>query len=279
LLTDKPRTSDTGSEIDLVQVARVLRKRKLLVSMFGIVFGLAAATYSLLATPVYRAEAVITDARDGSMGAAASLASQFGGLASLAGIDLKGGDNTRESRAVLRSRKLVEDFIARHKLTDVVLEKSDEPNTNWRAVELFRKKILTIREDNRAGTLIVSIDWEDPKIAATWANDIIALANEILRTRALEVASRNIAYLNEQLKNTNSLEIQKVMFNLIETETKNTMLAKGRIEYAFTVVDTAVPPEIRVSPKRTLITIGGGLFGLVLGSLFALGRGITRRER
>ena len=276
MTTSKPAVSDTGPEIDLSKVVQVLWAQKWLVAACGLIFGALGVTYALLAIPVFRAEVTITPAHDGTMGAAASLASQFGGIASLAGIDLQGSDNSRESRAVLKSRSLVEDFIVRHKMVAVLLKDAEKQST-WRAVEYFRKNVLTVRDDNRAGTTVVSIDWKDPKVAATWANDFVALANEIVRARALAEANRNIAYLNEQLKHESSLEVQKVMFRLIETETKNSMLASGRTEYAFTVIDAAVTPEIRVSPKRTLIALGSTLLGGVFGSGIALWR-VRRRS-
>jgi LPS O-antigen subunit length determinant protein (WzzB/FepE family) len=55
------------------------------------------------------------------------------------------------------------------------------------------------------------------------------------------------------------------MYNLIETETKTLMLANARVEYAFTVVDPAVAPEIRTSPKRKLIVLSGGVLGGLFG--------------
>ena len=274
----KPAVSDTGSEVDLLRLIRLLWRRKLVVIVAMVVCGIAAVAYALLATPIYRAEAVVTDARDGSMGAAASLASQFGGLASLAGIDLAGDDSVRENRAVLKSRKLVENFILRNKLTEVVLPSGGEKRTTWRAVDHFRKNILSIRDDARTSTMTVAIDWEDPKVAADWANGFVALANEIVRTRALDEANRNIAYLNEQLQHTSSIEVQKVMFRLVESETKNAMLASGRPEFAFTVVDSATSPEIRLSPKRALITLGGLLLGFILGATIVLVRSLTHPE-
>jgi uncharacterized protein involved in exopolysaccharide biosynthesis len=272
----KPAVSQIGAEIDLMKVARLVWKRKLLVMSVTAVCLAAAIAYALLATPIYRADVVVTDARNGSMGAAASLASQFGGLASLAGIDLAGDESLRENRAVLKSRKLAEIFIVQNRLVDVVLQPGAKKHTTWRAVDYFRKNILTIREDARTFTVTVSIDWKDPKVAAAWANGFVGLANEIVRTRALNEANRNIAYLNEQLKSTSSIEVQKVMFRLIESETKNSMLASGRPEFAFTVVDSAAVPEIRLSPKRTLIAIGGLLLGFVLGTLFVVVRELTR---
>jgi uncharacterized protein involved in exopolysaccharide biosynthesis len=275
-LPEGPAAAETGSDIDLLKVARLLRKRKRVVIISTALCVAAAVFYALLATPIYRAESAVTDARDGSMGPAASLASQFGGIASLAGIDLGGGDNGRENHAVLKSRQLAENFIAKYKLANVVLPSDEAKPSTWKAVQYFRTNILTIREDVRSQTIVVAIDWKDARVAALWANDYVALANETLRTRALDEANRNVAYLNEQLKNTSSLEVQKVMYKLIENETKNRMLASGRPEYAFTVVDSAIAPEIRQSPKRTLIVIGGFMFGFVLGALIVVARELTR---
>jgi uncharacterized protein involved in exopolysaccharide biosynthesis len=107
----------------------------------------------------------------------------------------------------------------------------------------------------------------------------VALANELVRTRTIDESERNIAYLNDQISRTNIVELQRVMYNLIETETKTLMLAKGRAEYAFTVVDPAVAPEVRTSPKRTLMVILGGALGGLLGCLVALARNIWSRPQ
>ena len=97
----------------------------------------------------------------------------------------------------------------------------------------------------------------------------MALTNELIRTRALDDATRNIAYLNSHIAQTTVLEVQRVMYKLIENETKTQMLASGRLEYAFTSVDPAVPPELRISPQRTLIVLGGVVLGLVIGCVVA----------
>ncbi len=273
---EKPAVSDVGGEIDLLILIRMIWAHRILIGCVSLTFGVLAAIYAFTARPEFRAETSLTDAPDGSMGAAASLMNQFGGLASLAGINVSGGDHKmRDARAVLKSRALAEEFIARRKLVDVILENADQ-RTLWRAVERFRKSVVTIREDNRAGLVLVTIDWRDAEVAADWANAYVALANEIIRRRALEEATRNIAYLNEQLTKTNSIEVQRVMFNLIENETKNSMLASGREEYAFAVVDRARVPEIRVSPKRALLVLGGLIFGGIIGSIFVFVRRAAR---
>jgi hypothetical protein len=58
------------------------------------------------------------------------------------------------------------------------------------------------------------------------------------------------------------------------------MLANGRAEYAFEVVDPAVPPELKVRPHRLLMTFLGLIFGFVAAfSLAWLIDRLTDRRR
>ena len=124
----------------------------------------------------------------------------------------------------------------------------------------------------------MSIRWRDPKQAAAWANRYVALANDIMRNRALEESNRNIKFLGEKLSTTSVLEVQRVMYSLIENEAKNHMLASTRTEYAFSTIDPAVTPEERVWPRRSLMVATGAVIGLVLGALIALGLNLWRRR-
>jgi uncharacterized protein involved in exopolysaccharide biosynthesis len=254
--------------IDLVAVWRALRSHRYFILLICGICGLAAASYALLATPIYRAEVVVTEVRDGNMSGAASLVSQLGGLgglASLAGVNLApSGGPAQEAKAVLQSRRLVEEFIKSQAILPELTSRAKRPLSLWLAVKRFREDILEIREDKRTGLTTVAVNWTDAVTAANWANGLVALANELLRRRALDDSSRNIAYLNKQIAHTNVVEVQRVMYNLIESETKTLMLANARVEYAFTVVDPAVPPEIRFSPRRTILVIGGILVGLII---------------
>jgi LPS O-antigen subunit length determinant protein (WzzB/FepE family) len=55
------------------------------------------------------------------------------------------------------------------------------------------------------------------------------------------------------------------MYDLVKSETKTLMLANGRVEYAFRVVDPAVPPATRSKPKRAEIV----LFAVAVGFIFS----------
>jgi capsular polysaccharide biosynthesis protein len=221
----------------------------------------------------------VTPVTDTGLGGGGGLASQFGGLASVVGVDLGQNGPNMERQAVLVSRGLVEEFVKRKDVLPLISAGVEPPLSQWRATERFQHTVLDIEEDKLKGTTTITIDWKDPHVAARWANEFVALANDIVRQRAITDASREIAYLNEQLQKTNELEVRKGMYNLIEMETKTLMLANGRAEYAFTVVDPAVAAELRVSPRRTLMAVSGVAVGVFLGTIIAWLRDKAARRR
>ena len=271
-------TQQTG-EIDLIALLGTLWQHKYIVVVATALFVVGSLYIAITATPLYRADVVVARVSNGNMSGAANLASQFGGLGRLAGINLNSGGPGQEAQAVLESRRLTEEFIKSKDLLDVVLPDEGRPKTLWRAVVQFRDAALNIREDVAEGISTVSISWTDPETAALWANEYVALANELLRTRALTQAESNIEYLRKQVEDTNVVELERVIYDIIESEIQTLMLANGRAEYAFTVVDPAVAPEIRVSPRRKVIVLSGTALGVVVGIVLVLFMQLFSRVR
>jgi uncharacterized protein involved in exopolysaccharide biosynthesis len=260
-----------SDELDVIGFIRLLWRHKVLMASTCLVFGLIAVVIALLTTPIYRGEVVVTEVRDHEMGSSGGIASELGGLASLAGMDLASVTGVGQSEfAILNSNHLVEEFVKRNNLLPVLLKHSKKPPTLWLAVKKFKDGVVVVHKDVRKGVITVDCEWTDAATAAGWANSFVALANELIRRRALDDAGRNIAYLTEQLTRTNDVELRKVIYNLIESQTKTLMLANGRTEYAFQVVDEAIPPEIRTRPHRTLMVLVGLAMGLTLGMAAAL---------
>ena len=276
----EPVTTDNDT-IDVIALWRLLWGNRFLLAAVAGVFGIAAVVYALLLTPIYRAEVVITPVAGGGLAdTASSLAGRFGGLASLAGIDLgNSGVAGQEAQAVLESRRLVEEFVRRNDLVDVLVPPGSEQSTVWYAAKTLRESVASITKDDLDGTTTVAVDWKDPQVAAAWANGLVALANDLLRTKAIADSNRNIEYLNKQIAATSVVEMQRVLYGLIQNEMQTLMLANARVDYAFTVVDPAVVPEARSKPKRRLIVVTGVAIGLALGALFIFGRDTVRRYR
>ena len=203
----------------------------------------AAAAYLAFTTPpTHRADVVVTEVHDQGMGGAAQLANQISGLSTSPAWDsaptawspiprpcsnrIGWFRNTSRATACCRGCRLARgaaDPVARR--------------AALREGRGFHPPGSAARRHHALGRVDRSGD------RRALANGLVGLANELLRTRALEEAQRNIAYLNAQADRTNEVELRRAIFNLIESETKTLMLANGRTEYAFRVVDPAVPPE------------------------------------
>jgi uncharacterized protein involved in exopolysaccharide biosynthesis len=267
-----------GGDFDLVAIALLMWARRYWLLAAVLVTTAAAAYLAFTTPPTYRADVVVTEVHDQGMGAAAQLANQVSGLVGLSSLGLGANRMEPDFEAVLESHRLVQEYITRNNLLPYLSRGSKTPLTLWRAVQQFEKGVLSIRQDPRRGITTLSVEWTDPVTAAHWANGLVAVANELLRTRALEEAQRNIAYLNAQVDRTNEVELRRAIFNLIESETKTLMLANGRTEYAFRVVDPGVPPEIRSGPHRTLLLATGFLVGLFLGGVAVLTAEWLRRQ-
>ena len=248
-------------EIDVRALIGTLWSHKYIVAVTSGLCVILAVYLALTAIPIFRGQVTVAEVHESGVGGLGAIAGQFGGLASLAGVNLHASGQDQERQAVLESRRLVEEFVKRNDVLPLLARGAKEPPTLWAAVEKFRKNALIITEDKLKGVTTVSIDWTDPVLAARWANGFVELANELVRTRAINEASGNITYLNRQIAQTNVLELRRVMYDLVEQETKTLMLASGRVDYAFTIVDPAVPPEKRISPKRTLMVLSGLVIG------------------
>ena len=59
--------------------------------------------------------------------------------------------------------------------------------------------IVKIGEDRKSGTQVLYLEWDDPVLAAQWANKIVVALNEYLRSKAIVEAQNSIKYLKTEL--------------------------------------------------------------------------------
>jgi uncharacterized protein involved in exopolysaccharide biosynthesis len=275
------------SEIDLRRAASVLWSRRwwLVISVAVFTAGCIAAAFLL--TPKYRATAVMVAAsidRNG-LGSLGSALGQLGGLATLAGVNIGSGDTqTQEALAVLESREFTEAFIRDEQLMpqfypdrwDSKARRWKGPQEEWptlpQGFRYFDTRVREVTRDKTTGLITLEIEWHDPVKAAEWANELVTRVNAEMRTRALESAAASVAYLEKELTSTAVVETRRAVSRLLETQINQRMLANVTQEYAFRVVDRALPPDPKdvASPNRLLLFLLGPLLGLIFGALAAL---------
>lgn len=303
--------SPASDEIDLRELMIALWHGKWWIFSTTFIATCVAVAFALWSPNIYRAEALLTPSLEQQGGGLSGLASRFGGLASLAGVDLgnKGGDKASIAIEVGKSRLFLGDFIRHHQLAvpllaatgmdkttgeliidpqiydtvtqrwvrEVPAGKSPEP-TDWELIKAF-KNLVTLNSDPKTELLTVTIDFYSPQLAKQWVDWLIDDLNHTMKKRDQEEAKRNISYLTEQLSKTPVADMQKVFYQLIEEQTKTLMLAEVNQEYVFKVLDPAVIAEEKLKPKRALIVVLGALLGGMLGVMIVLVRFAFRHDK
>lgn len=251
----------SSEEISFRELTETASRLKWRITAFVLVCTLAAGVISWTIPRKYTATVtmspVINQTDEGHLGGSglASLASSFGGLASLAGLSLPGEEQKWEAVAVLQSEQLTQQFIAQNNLLPILYAgkwdartkrwKTSDPDkvpTLWKANRYF-KKIRKVELDARTGLVTLTVTWKNPVQAATWANDIAKMTNDDLRQKAIDKSDRSIAYLTQEAAHTTMVEARQAIFTVLETEIDKAMLARGTEEYAFKILDPAYPPE------------------------------------
>ena len=277
-------------EIDLIALLRLLIGSWKLIGGVTVLVTAAALAYALQATEIFKAEALLVPVAEEKSRMSTTLG-QFSGLATMAGISIPSDSNKEEVIATLKSRKFIQRYIEEKKLLQVLFEEQwDQAEAAWK-VELgdelptvesaYRafSGVMDVSEDKKTGLVTLSVSWKDPEVAAEWANDLVRRLNEELRSKAIENSKKRIGYIEKELGKTLVKDMKEVLYSLLESEEQKAMLANVNEEFALKVIDPAVAPELRESPKRKMIVVLGGFFGVFLGiSVFFL-RQLIRKLR
>ncbi|PCJ23165.1 MAG: LPS O-antigen length regulator [SAR86 cluster bacterium] len=282
-------------EIDLLDVANILWLGKKTIVTVTFVFACISVIYALLLPNIYRADAVLAPANEAQR--SVGLGGQFSAAANLAGINLNQvSTKTQNAMAIMQSRKFVKNFVQAHGLLVPLMAGKwdrqqgrniidptifDEASQTWLGsnvptvpsdLDVFQvfNNIMNVSQNVDTGLFAVSIEWTDPQQASQWVNWLITDINEKVRETDLAEANNAISYLRNQVSTTQLVEMQRVFYGLIETQTRIVMLADVRDEYVFEIIDPAVAPEVKVSPSRAIICILGSILGGVLASFYLL---------
>ena len=294
---------DYDDEIDLRELFSVLWEGKIQIIAVVLVSALISVSIALYLPNKYTAEAVLAPRSSGGGGGLAQLASQYGGLASLAGINIGGlgdGNPAAVATQMLRTRDFFGAYLYEAVLVDLMAAKSwdlatdtlaiddtifDVQSRKWireagpgrqvkpsvqEAHEAFVGGFLSVSEDKQTGFVTVSVTHLSPSIAKDWVNLLIKGINEAVRARDVREAENSIEFLNEQRLKTNLVSLTEVFSELIEEQTKTVMLANASDEYVFQVIEPPVAPELKSEPSRALICVLGTMLGGMLGVVLVL---------
>jgi uncharacterized protein involved in exopolysaccharide biosynthesis len=299
---DAFQSQNSDDEIDLRELWQAIWAGKWIIIAVTALFAIASVFYALNLPNIYKSEALLAPADSEQQGGLGGLAGQFGGLASLAGVNLGGAKADKTTMAIegLNSRAFFSQFAQKHHILpdlmaakewdlssnsliydeDMYLSKNDEwvreakppkkaKPSMQEAIKAF-SKLLNIAQDKETGMVNLSVEHYSPYVAKQWVDWLVQDINLNMKRRDKQEAQKSIAYLQSQIEETTIFEHKTLLYQLIEEQTKTLMFAEVRDEYVFKMIDPALVSELKSGPKRALIVVLGILLGGILSVLIVL---------
>ena len=289
-------------EIDLRELFGALWAGSRKIIAITAVFAFVSVIYALSVSNQYKATVLLAPAQSDSSDLSGALG-QLGGLASLAGVRIKGGESSEGQIAqeIMKSWSFIDVFIAENNISVEVyaaegwsrgsneLQIDDDiydaetktwliendntgevgPPSSWVLFQAFSER-LVVSENKKSGLVSVSIEYYSPQIAKQWLDMYVAAINAHMQQRQMEKVTNNINYLQAQIENTSIAEMREVFYTIIAEQTKNKMMTEASPEYAFVAVSPSMVPEEKSQPERAFICIIGTLLGGILSVLLVL---------
>ncbi|MBV1911766.1 MAG: LPS O-antigen length regulator, partial [Kangiellaceae bacterium] len=304
---------NADDEIDLKELWQAIWAGKWMVVFITTLFAMGAVAYALSIAPEYKSTAILSPVSSSSANSLSKIAGQFGGLASLAGINLGGATDDKSVIAmqVMKTWGFIEKFIVNNSLQvdlyavngwtrksnrlsydqdiydienkvwtrEYDKNKSDSPQpTSWELYQLFAERV-EVTQDKNTGLVTVGVSFYSPILAKQWVDKLVRDINEHVKQQDKDEAIRSIAYLEEQISLTNVAEMKSVFYQLIEQQSKTLMLTEISDEYVFKTISPAKVAEERFKPKRAVIVILGTLLGGFLAVVIVVLLSLVRKQR
>lgn len=280
---------DTGREYDLslLGALALLWRRRWTLLVAAVAAAAIGYTASYFFRPIYKAEVLVVPQTSDGGSQLGGLAKRFSGVAGLAGINLPSQSGNEQARiASLKTYSSIAGFIeAEHLQAQILAETRPPPwvprfdanrGSMWEAVREFREYYGVVT-DKDTGQVTVTVTWFDPVTAAKWANAIVSFIDQRERERAITTSDRRIAVLNERLDQTQITDLRAAVLDLIQNEMRSLIVAKADAEYAFQVLDRAVPAERPVRPRRLIIGgVSGALALMILSFVFLVRESVSQ---
>ena len=299
LSTSKAREFDERgeNEIDLRLVVASLWNKKWVIIICTLFFAVASVFYALSLPDKYKSKAILSSSSSSGSSSLSRLAGQFGGLASLAGVNLGGGQSTDKVSIAIELMKtwgFLEGFIIKQKLEveiyavngwdkvnnrllinnelyDSSLGKwrEDEKNnslkpTSWELYQKLRANV-SISQDKKNGLISIGVEHYSPFVAKRMVDLLVGAINFHMQEQDKVEAINSIEYLKTQVGNTDIAEMRSIFYQLIEEQTKTLMLTQISDEYVFKTLSHAKVTEQKLKPNRTIIVA----ISIVVGVLFS----------
>ena len=234
-------------EIDLFELLSAVWKRKWFIFIVTVIAGIAGLAYALHLPFIYKAECrILPQNSGGGGGRLAALASQYGGLASMMGVNIPTKATTGGTMlAIMKSDTIVDKITDRYGLMEQY-EQEYRLNARKAVLDNFDGK-----EDATSGIITVSFMDEDPQKAADIANAFVEETQKKMMEMFINAAQQSRTFYENQL-----MQAQQELTDAEEAMVKY-QLSSGVIsitDQAKALIDAIAALRTQIAAKNVEIT-------------------------
>jgi len=182
-------------------------------------------------------------------------------------------DAAQEYITILTSFSFVTAMFERHHLEDEILPRAQSrASLDTRQWAMYRIMLARLRCDYSVKNSSMTMSFEDPsrerarRILGYEIDDL----RERLRSREVRNAADAVASLNQQITRISDSLLKQEIYELIATQIQREELAAVEADFAFTVLQPPVAPDLPVWPRVLVNTLGAGFIALIFLSMVIL---------
>ncbi len=301
-MTNQAQQDIKDDEIDLIDLFFTLWANKIKIISFSLIISLIAIIYSLSLPNIYQSNAILSSSKT-SGNNISNIASQYSGVASLAGISLPAGqegDDVAKAVEIMKSLAFFSNLAEKENIffelqaskgwnssnNELIIdpEKYDFKTNKWVSDQAFAqdgKPSLQSAHRDFLYNFDVSIDLKtrfvtisyrhySPYIAKKVLDIVILEINSISRAEDIKIAEDSIKFLTDEASKTNFTEVKLGINNIIQKQIQTITLANASPDYLLEVLSEPSVPEVKFLPDRKFIVILSFIFGLLFSISFVL---------
>jgi hypothetical protein len=195
-------------------------------------------------------------------------------------------NETKRMLATLKSHAFVTTFIAEENLLpyifkdnwDIAAETWKEdftPDLRWANFNFA--SIYSFERNEETGLLSIFITTNDPNLSATLANRIVDSFNRFTKAKQVKLIEERQAYLTKRLEEIDNIQLHRSIYRMIESQIGAESLIYARKDYPLEIIQPALPPLFKTSPKRKQYAVLTFIAFVVLGTMIAMGSVLLRK--
>lgn len=295
--------------INLLDLIKLIYKEKIKIILVTLIFAIFSIYYALGIKNQYTSYAILLPSTEGS--SLSSLARQYSGLASIAGIDIPNSANPLTAPQLAEEQLKSLTFFTKYLYDDILVElmageewdkKSnsliinqelyDSDQKNWirdvkwpltvkpSAQEAHYRFLTHVSSElEKSGKLTIFVKHVRPDTAKQWLEIIINAFQEDNKQRNISLAKESIEFLEKEYEKTEIKELKEIISNLLADSIQKLSVSSIEGDNLFLIIQEPFSPLIKTSPNRAIICISITLLGLFLAILFFIFKSFIRDKK